>query len=122
MRGGVDAGSTGAERRLHRRVRPAALACSTAVAAVVLGLVGPAAADPGHPSARDVQRSRDAVAASSHDVGRIEARLAVAGAQADRAAAAVGRAVEAYNGARLRLQQARARAVEAQQRADLSLA
>ena len=104
------------------RVRPAALACSTAVAALVLGLVGPAAADPGYPSAQDVQRSKDAVAASSRDVGRIEARLAAAGARADRAAAAVGRAVEAYNGARLRLQQARQRAVEAQRRADESLA
>ena len=97
------------------------LAVLTAALFGLAPFAGPAVAEPGYPSAQDVQRSRDHVGAARLDVGRIEARLAAAGARADRLAADVGRAVEAYNGARVRLAEAQARAERAQQRADESL-
>ena len=111
-------------RPTSRAARPlrAGLAAVAAAGVLLALLTAPAAADPGYPSAQDVQDSVDHEAGARLDVGRIEARLAAAGARTDRLAADAGRAVEAYNGARVRLAQSVQRARSAQQRADESLA
>ena len=97
----------------------------TAVAAVVLMLLAPlgpsATADNGtpvFPSQQDVDASRGAAAAKADQVGQIEAQLAAASVRTERLATDVARAVEAYNGARVRLERAVRAAVEAQHNAD----
>jgi cell wall-associated NlpC family hydrolase len=96
------------------------IAALVAVGALALGsLVAapPATADPTYPSAQQVERSKAAVASSAASVGRIEAQLATASARSAQLATDVARAVEAYDGARFRLEQAVRDAVSAQQSA-----
>jgi len=100
------------------RAAPAAAAW-TATAALVASLFGAptAVADTSAPSTQDIERSRATAAGTADRVGRIEAQLAAAAIRSDRLAADVGRAVEAYNGARLRLVEARAAVADAERRA-----
>jgi peptidoglycan DL-endopeptidase CwlO len=95
-----------------------------AVVGVVLALLAPfgpgASADnrePAFPSQADVRASKGEVAEKAGQVGQIEAQLAAAGVRADRLATDVARAVEAYNGARFRLEQATQAALAAERAA-----
>src|SRR5262245_61864154 len=63
----------------------------------------PAQADPDYPSADDVARSKANVASAAASVGRIQAQLAQADARLERLGVQAAEAVEAYNGARLKL-------------------
>jgi cell wall-associated NlpC family hydrolase len=97
----------------------------TAVAAVLLMLLAPlgpsALADDGtpvFPSQQEVDASKGAAATKAGQVGQIEAQLAAATVRTERLATDVARAVEAYNGARVRLDRAVRAAVEAQRNAD----
>jgi peptidoglycan DL-endopeptidase CwlO len=108
-----------------RRARGLAMA----VAALVLALVAPLAPgaradnrDPVFPSQAEVDASKGAVARKADQVGQIEAQLAAASVRADRLATDVARAVEAYNGARFRLQQAIQASLAAQQAAEAAQA
>ena len=106
----------GRQRRVRRvAARSAALAVA---GALCLGLLpSSASADPAYPSAQQVERSKARVADTAARVGQVEARLAAATARAAALATGVARAVEAYNGARYRLDQAVQAAELAQQRA-----
>ena len=106
----------GRQRRVRRvAARSAALAVA---GALCLGLLpSSASADPAYPSAQEVERSKARVADTAAQVGQVEARLAAATARAAQLATGVARAVEAYNGARYRLDQAVQAAELAQQRA-----
>jgi cell wall-associated NlpC family hydrolase len=109
---------------LRHAVRRAAPRLATAITLVAAGsltlglLAAPAGAEPTFPSARDVQRSRSAVASTAASVGQIEARLAAASARSAQLATEVAQAVEAYNGARYRLEQAVQAGVVAQRKAE----
>ena len=99
----------------------------TAVAAIVLALLAPlgpdAVADNGNPvfpSQQDVDASRGATAAKADQVGQIEAQLAAAAVRTEQLATDVAVAVEAYNGARVRLDRAVQAAAEAQRTAELA--
>ncbi|PZF79732.1 hypothetical protein C1I92_29735 [Jiangella anatolica] len=91
-------------------------------------MVGPAFADPAGPggptmpSESDLQDARDAEAAAAGDVAALEARLAELTAQVDALYIQAAKAIEAYNGARLLLEQATAAEqtarAAAQERAD----
>jgi cell wall-associated NlpC family hydrolase len=95
-----------------------ALAAAGALALGSLTLAAPSAvADPTYPSAAQVQRSKTAVATKAASVGRIEGQLAAASARSAQLATEVARSVEAYNGARFRLDQAVRDALSAQARA-----
>jgi peptidoglycan DL-endopeptidase CwlO len=94
------------------------------VAALALaGLLAPmgphALADshPVFPSQSQVDASKARAASTAGRVGQIEGQLAAATARADRLATEAEQAVEAYNGAQVRLQQAQSAAVQAQQEA-----
>ncbi|MDQ1586258.1 MAG: peptidoglycan DL-endopeptidase CwlO [Actinomycetota bacterium] len=76
-----------------------------------------ASADSTYPSAGQVARSKAAVASTAASVGRIEAQLAAETARSAALATDVAKAVEAYNGARYRLEQAVRGALTAQQNA-----
>jgi cell wall-associated NlpC family hydrolase len=91
-----------------------------AAGSLTLGLLaaGPAGAEPAFPSARDVERSRSAVASKAASVGQIEARLAAASARSAQLATEVAQAVEAYNGARYRLEEAVQAGIVAQGKAE----
>ena len=108
---------------LRHAVRRAAPRLATAIALVAAGsltlglLAAPAGAEPTFPSAHDVQRSRAAVASTAASVGQIEARLAAASARSAQLATEVAQAVEAYNGARYRLEEAVQAGVVAQRKA-----
>jgi peptidoglycan DL-endopeptidase CwlO len=100
-----------------------------AVAGLVLALVAalaPGASadnrDPVFPSQAEVDASKGTVAQKADQVGQIEAQLAAASVRADRLATDVARAVEAYNGARFRLQQAIQAALAAEQAAEAARA
>ena len=104
-----------------RRVR------GSAVVAVVLALLaplGPAAiadnGSPVFPSQQDLDASRGATAAKADQVGQIEAQLAAAAVRTERLATDVAVAVEAYNGARVRLDMAVLAAAEAQRTAEVA--
>jgi cell wall-associated NlpC family hydrolase len=102
---------------LVRRTR-AALALVLTLA--VLTSLGPgAAADDVEvfPSQAEVDASRAAAAGRAGRVGAIEAQLAAAGVRADRLTLDVARAVEAFNGARVRLDRAEAAVAEAEREA-----
>ena len=88
-------------------------------AAIAVGaMAAPAAADPADaPSESQIAESRAAGAAAAATVGRANAQLAIADAELDRLSAEVAQAVEAYNGAVWRLQQAQEAAAAAQARA-----
>ena len=91
-----------------------------AVAALALTMAPPATADPSNPefpSSDEIERARRGAEGTATEVGRMEAQLAAAGARTDRLALQVGQAVEAYNGARVRLQQAEQDAMAAQRTA-----
>ncbi len=106
-----------------RRVR--GLAVAALVLALVASLAPGASADnrdPVFPSQAEVDASKGTVAQKADQVGQIEAQLAAASVRADRLATDVARAVEAYNGARFRLQQAIQAALEAQQAAEAAQA
>lgn len=90
-----------------------------ALAAMALLAPGvPAAADAHGRSTSDldrqVARSRAQEAGTAAEVGRLEARLAAAAVRSERLATTLGQAVEAYNGAQVRLARARAAAAAAQ--------
>jgi peptidoglycan DL-endopeptidase CwlO len=105
------------------RRRLAASAAVLALAALsVTGSSSPALADHTYPTAGQVAASQAQVAAKSHQVGAIEAQLADASARQAQLALDVAKAVEAYNGARFRLQQAVTDSIAAQQKADLAKA
>ena len=107
--------------RAARTTRRRLAACGTVLALAALtfsGPLSPALADRTYPSAGQVAASKAHVATKSHQVGAIEARLAAASARQAQLAVEVAQAVEAYNGARFRLEQAVTSAIEAQQRAD----
>jgi cell wall-associated NlpC family hydrolase len=107
-----------AVRPPHRR-RLAAGAAVVALAALSFtGPSGPALADGGYPTAGQVADSKASVTTKSHQVGAIEAQLAAATARQAQLALDVAKAVEAYNGARFRLQLAVTDAITAQQKAD----
>lgn len=78
--------------------------------------------DPVFPSQAEVDASKGSVAQKADQVGQIEAQLAAASVREDRLATDVARAVEAYNGARFRLQQAVQAALAAQQAAEAARA
>jgi cell wall-associated NlpC family hydrolase len=108
---------------LATRRRLAASAAVLSLAALsVTASTSPALADRIYPSAGQVAASKAQVATKSHQVGAIEAQLAAASARQAQLALNVAQAVEAYNGARFRLQQAIADSIEAQQKADLAKA
>ena len=89
-----------------------------AAGSLTLGVLAtPATAEPTFPSAREVARSRSAAASTAASVGQIEARLAAASARSGQLATEVAQAVEAYNGARFRLEQAVQAGVVAQRKA-----
>jgi cell wall-associated NlpC family hydrolase len=92
-----------------------------AAGAGVLGLAllpGAAADDPDHPTREDVRKARERVAATSDRVDAIEARLANADQWLQTLSIQAGKAVEAYNGARYELHQARIVTRKATRRAD----
>ncbi len=102
---------------------------AVAVAGLVLALVAPLAPgaradnrDPVFPSQAEVDASKGTVAKKADQVGQIEAQLAAASVRADRLATDVARAVEAYNGARFRLQQAIQASLAAQRAAEAAQA
>lgn len=74
--------------------------------ALAAGVVGPAHADPAVPTESELQDARDAEAAAAGDVAALEARLADLTAQVDALYIAAAKAIEAYNGARVLLEQA----------------
>jgi cell wall-associated NlpC family hydrolase len=96
----------------------AAAVVLAAVATLAGPLAPPATAEPSYPSARQVERSQSAVATTAAKIGQIEARLAAASARSARLATEVAQAVEAYNGARFRLQEAVEASVVAQRMAE----
>jgi cell wall-associated NlpC family hydrolase len=110
-----------ARRRLPSGHRPRT---ALLVAAAVLAAVSPfgpaalAADHPVFPSQSEVDASKAQAAATSDQVGQIEAQLAAASARSDRLATEVAQAVEAYNGARVQLDAAVAKAAQAQRDAD----
>ena len=123
-----------ARRPADRSPRPAAAGrrrsrTLVGVAALALaGLLAPmgphALADnhPVFPSQAQVDASKARAASTAGRVGQIEGQLAAATARADRLATEAEQAVEAYNGAQVRLQQAQSAAVQAQQEADAAQA
>ena len=107
--------------RAARTTRRRLATCGAVLALAALtfsGPLSPALADRTYPTAGQVAASKAHVATKSHQVGAIEARLAAASARQAQLAVEVAQAVEAYNGARFRLEQAVTSAIEAQQRAD----
>ncbi|RIQ11900.1 hypothetical protein DY240_27845, partial [Jiangella rhizosphaerae] len=74
--------------------------------ALAAGVVGPAFAEPVVPSESDIQDARDAEAAAAGSVAALEARLAALTAQVDALYIEAAKAIEAYNGARVLLEQA----------------
>jgi peptidoglycan DL-endopeptidase CwlO len=78
-----------------------------------------ASADPDDPPSREeVREARERVAATADDVDAIEARLKNADRRLQRLSIEAGKAVEAYNGARYQLRQARKVARKATRRAE----
>jgi cell wall-associated NlpC family hydrolase len=73
---------------------------------LVAALAPTAAADPSYPSQKQVDDAKHKVATTAATVGRIEAQLAAADARLADLGVEVGKAVEAYDGARYRLDQA----------------
>ena len=108
----------------HRSRRLARAVVPLAALALLAPQASAARADqtPVFPSQAQVDASKRAAAARADRVGQIEAQLAAANARADRLATEVGQAVEAYNGARLRLQRAEAAAAQAGREADAAQA
>lgn len=97
--------------------------------ALAAGVVGPAFADPTYPTESEIQDARDAERAAAGGVAALEARLATLSARVDALYIEAAKAVEAYNGARVLLEQAtdaertaretaRRRAAEAEQARD----
>jgi cell wall-associated NlpC family hydrolase len=114
--------AAGRPTRTTRR-RLAASAAVLALAALgVTGSSSPAVADRTYPTAGQVATSHARVATKTQQVGAIEAQLAAASARQAELALDVAKAVEAYDGARFRLQQAITDSLAAQQKADLAKA
>jgi cell wall-associated NlpC family hydrolase len=81
---------------------------SVAVAVLLTcGVAAPAAADRSGPSAGQVSRAQQQARDRAAAVGAAEAKLALADAQLQRLGAAAERLVEAFNGARVKLEHAR---------------
>jgi cell wall-associated NlpC family hydrolase len=100
--------------RLHARARRlAALGALAAVLAGLGGLVVPAAADPGDPSARDVANAKAAAEQKAEQAGRAQARLALARAELGRLRAESRAALAAYRAAQRRLAAAQQEAARA---------
>jgi peptidoglycan DL-endopeptidase CwlO len=88
-------------------------------AVLCLTLLPGASADPDDPPSREeVREARERVAATADDVDAIEARLKNADRRLQRLSIEAGKAVEAYNGARYQLRQARKVARKATRRAE----
>ena len=100
------------------RTRARVVAGVVLTAALLPITATPVLADPTYPSADAVARSKAAVAARAADVATIEGRLAAADIRLSRVAIEVAQAVEAYDGARYRLQLAAAGALTARAQAD----
>ena len=100
------------------RTRARVLAGVVLAAALFPITATPVLADPTYPSADAVARSKAAVAARAADVATIEGRLAAADIRLQRVSIEVAQAVEAYDGARYRLQLAAAAALTARAQAD----
>jgi cell wall-associated NlpC family hydrolase len=100
-----------------RRSRRAAVAVTVLALLVPLGPSAIADNGPVFPSQAQVDASKGAVSAKADRVGTLEAQLAAASVRADRLATEAAQAVEAYNGARFRLDQAVKAALDAQQAA-----
>lgn len=79
---------------------------ASALAAGIAGAAGSASADPSYPSDHDVADAREAEAEANGSVAAIEARMAALTSQADDLYIQVAKAVEAYNGARIQLDEA----------------
>jgi len=113
----VQRAAAGPARTTRRRIA----AGGAVLVLAALGICGPsspALADRTYPTAGQVADSKAKVASKSHQVGAIEAQLAAASARQAQLAIVVAQAVEAYNGARFRLEQAVTAAIAAQQEAD----
>ncbi|MGW2252150.1 C40 family peptidase [Kitasatospora sp. NPDC001660] len=102
-----------------RRLLPTLLLSLTAVLGLLPAAPAQAApADPEpYPSAEDVDRARAEADRKAVSVGALEAGLAAARIELDRAGRSAEQAVEAYNGARLALTRARTEETAAAQRA-----
>ena len=106
-----------ARRRLPSGRRPRTALLAAAAVLVAVSPFGPAALAADHPvfpSRSAVDASKAQAASTADQVGQIEAQLAAASTRADRLATEVAQAVEAYNGARVRLDAAVAKAEQAQ--------
>ena len=94
----------------------------TTALALALALVGPAVAGPNDdgtaPSESDVTAAKDAVHSKAADVTTVQARLALAQHRLEQTEIAAAQAVEAFNAARYRAQQAGRAARAAQETAD----
>ncbi len=113
----VQRAAAGPARTTRRRIA-AGGAVLVLAALSICGPSSPALADRTYPTAGQVADSKAKVASKSHQVGAIEAQLAAASARQAQLAIVVAQAVEAYNGARFRLEQAVTAAIAAQQEAD----
>lgn len=98
--------------RWSRRLRLAGVPALLAIALTV-GPAPAAWADPPYPSADEVRQSRQRAEQKAAEVGRIEAQLTKANATMRQLDIAAGRAMEAYNGAVLKLRQAELAAAQA---------
>ena len=117
LRRGVAGGEPTRRRGVRWTSRGRRVALVTLVAGSLALAVGvPAQADP-TPSAGDVSRAQQAAQAAAGDVGRMQAKLAKAQAQLKALTDDAERAVEAYNGARYELGQAKTAAQAARARA-----
>ncbi|HYJ67956.1 MAG TPA: C40 family peptidase [Nocardioidaceae bacterium] len=83
-----------------------------------LTLLPGAAADPDDPSREDVRKARERVTVTADRVDAIKAQLANADQWLETLSVEAGKAVEAYNGARYQLRQARVATRKATRRAD----
>ena len=92
------------------------------VAGVLVSVLGasvaaPAVADPNYPTQQDVRDAHEAETEAGDAVAAVEARLAELTAQVNDLQIQSGKAVEAYNGARLRVAEAEQAEAEARERA-----
>ncbi|MDQ3165517.1 MAG: hypothetical protein M3Q17_05050, partial [Actinomycetota bacterium] len=101
-----------------RRLWPV-LGAAALTAALAVGQPWPAAADDEtSPTRSQVQRAQDSARDAASQVGMVKAQLVMAGARLEETSLAAAKAVEAWNGARYRVAEARRAATSAQRTAD----
>ncbi len=98
------------------------VATLTAAALVGSGVTAALADEPGVPTQAEVDAAESAAAAGARDVATVQAELAVANQTLQKAAIAAAQAAEAFNGARVRLQEARRAERAALERQDVARA